>query len=80
MKKYDPVMIKWRDSQALEGVWVDEINIDSKPDCIITSVGVFIEKSKKWVIICLGNHDGAVIRPFFIPRKAIVEMKKLVVE
>ena len=80
MKKYDPVMIKWRDSMVLEGVWVDEIDIDSAMDCIITTVGVFVEKSKLWVIVCLGSHDGAVIRPFFIPRKAIVELRKLVVE
>ena len=77
MKKYDPVLIKWRDSVALDGVWVEEVDIDSERECIITTVGVFIEKSKRWVIVCLGWQEGAMIRPFFIPRKAIVEMRVL---
>ena len=38
---------------------------------------MFIEKSKEWVVICLGAYEGSVIRPFLVPRKTIVEIRKL---
>ena len=77
MKKYSPVMIEWRDSTALQDVWVSESDIDMNKDYTIISVGVFIGKSDRWVVIALGACDGRLLRPFYIPRKTIVEMKVL---
>ena len=77
MKKYDPVMIRWRDSHSPPEVWIAEEDIHMDRDYIVPSVGMFLYKNDKWVVICLGGRDKTVIRPLKIPRKAIVEMRVL---
>jgi len=78
MKKYDPVLIRWRDSNSRhDESWVPEHEIDLDIDYIITTVGVFIEKNDRWVAVTVASDGDSVIAPLFIPRKAIVEMRKL---
>ena len=78
MKKYDPVLIRWRDSHVMDGEsWVPEIEIDLDIDYIITTVGIFIAKNDRWVAVTIASDGDNAIKPLYIPRKAIVEIKKL---
>jgi len=78
MKKYDPVLIRWRDSHMMDGEnWVSEHEIDLDFDYIITTVGVFIEKNDRWVAVTVASDGNNTIKPLFIPRKTIVEMRVL---
>jgi len=78
MKKYDPVLIRWRDSNSMSGgVWVPEHEINLDFDYIITTVGIFIAKNDRWVAVTIASDGDNAIKPLYIPRKAIVEIKKL---
>ena len=57
--------------------WVSEHEIDLDFDYIITTVGVFIEKNDRWVAVTVASDGNNTIKPLFIPRKTIVEMRVL---
>ena len=78
MKKIKIVEVVWVDS-FIEGEW-KEYEKPKKEDCLVSTYGLLVEKSREWVVLAMTKIPGKL--PYWgslwhIPRGMVVEINEL---
>ena len=73
----DIVLIKWIDSKGVTSGWEFKYELEEQKPVVIKSVGFVRVKNKDYIEIYQNNSDGQICGRMTIPKKCILNIRKL---
>lgn len=71
------VKIEWLDSFGITNDWEFKEDMKPMPPPLITSVGIVMEETKKYITIVQSDSDTQVLGRMTIPKVAITKIRRM---